>query len=144
MLLNGFAVFGSAITLIGDPTVMREFIVQVAHKIIAVGLGQDAGGSDGGINSITFYYAFVRQLFILSEAVPIDEQEFCLRFHFVKRQVHGLERSVQNIDTVNFFMINHGYAVAYCLFFDITAEYITVFFSNLLRIIQQGVMKAFG
>ena len=47
MGLNGFAVFRRAITLIGYPSVVRELIVQVAHKIIAVCLGQYAGGRNG-------------------------------------------------------------------------------------------------
>ena len=59
----------------------------------------------------------------------------------IQRKVHRLERSVENIDAVDFFMIYHGHAVADGIFFDKAAQNIAVLFRNLLGIIQQRVKK---
>lgn len=141
MALNGFAVFGSAVAFIGYPFVVREFMVQVAHKIVAVGLGQYAGCRNRSIYRIAFHYTFVAHFLVAGKTIAIDQQELRFLFHFVQRQVHRLERSIQNIDAIDLFMIDHGHTVANGIFFDKTAQGIPVFFRNLLGIIQQRVKK---
>lgn len=143
MFLNGSAVLGRTISLIGVPLVVRKFVVQVAHEIITVGLGENAGRSYRSINGIAFYHTLVLYLFIFGETVAIDQQELRFRFHFIQRQVHGLERSIQNIDAVDLFVIDARYAVADGIRFNIGAKRVTIFFVYLFGIVQQGMKEAF-
>lgn len=119
-------------------------MVQVAHKIVAVGLGQNAGGGNGSINGVALDDAFMPDPFVFIEAVAVDEQKLRFLFQFVQGQVHGFKRSVKNIDAVDLFMIHHGHAVADRVFFNECAQDVAVFFRYLFRIIEQGVKKAFG
>ena len=43
---DGFTMFFGGITLVAEPVVLGIFLCQAIHIIIAIGLGEDAGGSN--------------------------------------------------------------------------------------------------
>ena len=54
--LNRLIVGRSGITFVFCPVVLREFVVQAEHVIVAVGFGKDARGSDRQVFAIAFDY----------------------------------------------------------------------------------------
>lgn len=62
----------------------------------------------------------------------------------VNGKVHGFERSFQNIDLVDLFIINCGYSKSDGFFFNNRPQFIPLFFGKLFGIIQQRVKKSTG
>ena len=97
-----FPVFPGRISFVFLPVVYRIFLGDPHHVVVAVGFGQYRGRSDGRIRRVAFDDATVRNIQRCPEPVSVDQQQ--LRFH---RQSfdgagHRRERSVQDVDPVDF------------------------------------------
>ena len=69
VLLNGIAMFTGGISLVLLPVVHGELLMDLRHKVIAVGLGQDRGSGNVEIFTVPFDDAFVRDLAVIFKAV---------------------------------------------------------------------------
>ena len=78
MLLDGLVVCGSGVAFIGIPAVEGVFLVQLSHELVAVSLGEDAGGGDGHILCVAFDDACVGNIGFVIETVAVDKQVFGL------------------------------------------------------------------
>jgi len=129
------------IPFIGIPGIMRKEFVQTLHVFIAVRFRQYAGRCNGRIQAVALNNAFMGCPTIFFETIPIYEEKFWAFPEFVECKMHGLERSFQDINSVDFFMIHGCHRIAQRMMLDIFSQLITVLFSNLFRIIQQRVIK---
>ena len=62
--------------------------------------------------------ALMRNFFIGLKDMTINKQKLRFVFQLIERQVHGFKRSFQNIDPVNFFIVNHAHSIVDCFLFD--------------------------
>ena len=65
--------FFRGVPLVLRPVVLRKFIMKVFHIIIAVGLGQNAGGCNGSIDAVALYHAFMRDFSKRREPVSVNQ-----------------------------------------------------------------------
>lgn len=131
MLFNRLAMHFGAIALIGIPGIVRKQFMQPFHVFIPIRLSQDAGGGNRGIQPISLYDAFMWRSAVFHKTISIDQQQLRPLPKLIERQVHGFERSFQDIDPVDLVMIDGGNPIAERMVFDISPKLIPVFFSNL-------------
>ena len=72
-LLNCLAVFFSGVAFVGIPAVVRKFLVQLPHVIIAICLREYARGGNGRIFRVSFNDTLVTQLLVSIKPIAIYE-----------------------------------------------------------------------
>src|SRR5690606_16728298 len=99
------------------PAVVRKFLADLPHKGVTVSFGQYRGSSNRIKKPIATYNALVRHIPISIKTVAIDQQKLRPYCTIVQCSVHGQERSVQNIDLIDFLIahLRHSPANSFSL-----------------------------
>ena len=71
---NGFAMGFRGITFVHVPAVLRKFLVDAFHKLIAVGLCKNRRGGDAHHLAVAFHNALVADAVVGTETVAVDKQ----------------------------------------------------------------------
>ena len=144
MLSNCLAVLACGITFAFFPAIMGIFLGKVVHVVVAKGLCQDAGSSDGKIFAVTLHYGGVGQATVGFE--PVSVHYYGLRSHceLVKSTVHGKERSIQNVYAVDFLWRHHTHSPCHSIANHNFAQGIALLFGQFLRVIEQGILIVLG
>ncbi len=69
--------------------------------------------------------------------MSVNKQEIRPCLQLIYGQVHGPERGFKNVDPVNLRMVHHCHGPCNCLLLNYRAQFIAVFSSNLLAVVQQ-------
>src|SRR5450631_1283522 len=77
---NAPTVLSCTVSLIVKPVILRVFSMELLHEVVPVGFSHDAGCCNGCINPVSTDHALMRNLFILIEHMPVDQQKFRLDF----------------------------------------------------------------
>lgn len=130
------AVFHRRVALVHRPVEVRVLGVHGAHHFIAVGFGQNAGGSDAAEFPIALDDATVRDAEVGREAVAVDEQQFGSCAQRINGPVHGEEGCVQDVDAV--YLLHRGVrdAPSDGVLLDQRTELFALRFLKLLRVVQ--------
>lgn len=141
---NGCAVLPGGIAFVVVPVVVRKLFVQTVHVVVAVGLGQNRGRSDGEVLAVTLYHRGMRDVGIGFEAVAVDEQVLGTYLQLGDGTVHGQERGVEDVDFINLLRSDDTDGPGQSLAFDDLAQGITLAFGQLFGVVEQVVTEILG
>lgn len=141
---NSCAMLLGWITFVVVPVVVRELFVQVVHIVVAVGLGQNRGCSDGEELAIALYHHGMGDAGIGLEAVAVDEQVLGTYLQLGDGTVHGQERGVEDVDFINLLRGDDTHRPGQSLAFDDLAQGITLVFGQLLGVVEPLVAEVLG
>ena len=102
---NFIPVFPGWVTFVLFPVVNGKLAVEVFHVFVAVGLCQDGSCGDGHIFPVSFDDAGVGDVCIFLEAVAVDDDVLGADGQLVQCQMHGGNGCVQDVDFVDFVII---------------------------------------
>ena len=100
-LSNGGAVVGRGIALVLGPAILRELLIQLAHALVTVGLGENRCRCDAEHLAVALDDGGIGYRLIGGEAVAVDEDALGAHVELVQRAVHGQDARPQDIDAVN-------------------------------------------
>lgn len=128
--------FWGGVAFVVLPVVGGKFLRQVVHKGIAIGLGQNGGGSDGEICGITLYNAAVGNAPLVVETVAIHKYELGLYGESPDSQVHAVDGGAQNVHLVNVRFRHFRNGVCQSITFNDLPEHIPFLLCKLFGIID--------
>jgi hypothetical protein len=144
VFFDGVAMFPGAISFITIPAIVGEFGMKPAHVFIAPGLGKDACCGNRGENGISLHDTTMRGTPVADETITVDEQELRSEFELIEGEVHGFERSFQDIDAVDLGLVYEGHSPCEGVGFDVRSQQVAVLFSDLLGVIEEWMEKRRG
>ncbi len=100
------------VTFVLFPVVNGKPAVEVFHVFVAVGFCQDGCGGDGHVFAVSFDHTGVGDVCIFLEAVAVDDDVLGSEGQLVQCQVHGGNGSVEDVDFVDFVVVDGGYGRA--------------------------------
>ena len=133
---NGFTMFPSRISHVVLPVILRVLLSQLEHVLVTMGLGEDAGGSNVLVFSVTFHYASVRKRClglgdggwwkVRLESVAVNDYGFGAKSELVKCTMHGEERGSKDVDAINFFGCDDAYCPSKGIVLNLLAEFVAL------------------
>lgn len=144
VFLECLAVLEGAIALIAFPIIVWKFPMQATHIGVAPGLGQYAGRGDAGIDAVAFYYTFMSQGLIRTEAIAVDQQEGRFLPQLIDGHVHGLEGGLKNIDLVDLVVVYHGNGIGNGVRTDIDFQFLSFLRRQQFAVIELGMIEVAG
>lgn len=141
---NGITVGFGRVAFVDLPSIARTLVGQSAHCFVAVGLCKDRGGGNVGEPSVAFDKRGPRDLAVGGESVAVDYYGFRPQFESVERAMHGKNGCAQNIDPVNFFIIDNSDGPCESLVFNDGAKLVATFLADLFRIIEPRMAESSG
>ena len=140
ILSDGITMFFCGITFVTLPVVVGKLFCQAIHIIIAIGLGQNAGSSNGEIFAITFHDGGGRQRMIRRETISVDNNGFWAYLQLIQSTVHSQDRGTQNIDTIDFLRGDDTHRPGNGFALNHLTQCITSMFCKLFRVIKFGIL----
>ena len=140
---NSRAVLFSRVAFIVIPIIIRELLMKTIHIIISIGFSQYGSGSYRKILPVSFDYCRMGDIGIFIETVAVNEQMLRPDRELANSPMHGQKRGTENIYLINLLGRHHSYRPCYRLFLYHFPECIALLFCQLLRVIQQLILKIF-
>lgn len=141
---NSGTVLLGRIAFVVVPVVVRKLFVQTVHVVVAVGLGQNRGRSDGEVLAVTLYHRGMRDVGIGFKAVAVDEQVLGTYLQLGDGTVHSQERGVEDVDFINLLRSDDTDGPGQSLAFNDLAQGITLAFGQLFGVVEQVVTEILG
>ena len=132
-------VFLGWITFVLLPIVYGKLNMKFFHIVVPVGFGQDRRSGDRHIFTVSLYNAKVGNIFVFFKAIAVDDDVLRAQGELVQSPMHGQNRSIEDIDPVD-FMINHKiHSPGQPFFIDEEKEFLPVLLCQLFGIVEQFV-----
>ena len=155
VLLYGVEVLRCGVAFVAVPAVGGVFVVEAQHELVAVCLGEDAGGGDGHVGGVAFDKGLVRDVGLVVEAVAVDEQELgvygaegCaaaddIGGHVAEEclggEAHGVGGGMQYVEAVDVGGVDGGHSPCEGVGFYVGAQDVALPFGQLLGVVEDGV-----
>ena len=139
--LNRFPVKSSTVAFIVGPVISWISLMQVPHMGIPVGLSQDTGRSNIGVEAISFNDTDMFYGRVGCKPVSINSQKTRLLLQGPDSQVHGLYGSLKYIYGIDLFNINAGNRITDGFPLNHCPQKLPVFFLHLLAVVQLLMVK---
>ena len=155
--IETFAVVGSdaeafdgGIMLLGGiahvvvPAILRIFLGNAAHILIAVRFRQNRRGSNAHHLSVALHDGLIGRVAIGLKLVAIDQNKLRAHLELVERTVHRQNRGVENVDAVDFFWPHMRHSPRQRLLLNHGAQQIALPLGELLAVVDNVVVKIGG
>lgn len=140
---DGFSVFGSRIPLVLLPVKMRVVPVESAHPFVAVSFCQNRSSCYVKVFSIALNHTLMRNFLKTLKPVSIHGDEFGFHGKTGNSAVHGQDRSIQNIEGIDFLFGDMDNVITDSFFFYEEPELHPLFFRKLFAVLEQVMFKIF-
>ena len=140
MLADGLAVLSRGVAHVVLPVVVGILLRQADHLVVAVGLGQDGGGSDGEVLAVALDDGGMGQVAVGLEAVAIDDDGLGPHLELVEGTVHGQDGGVEDIDLVDLLRRDDAHGPCHRVALDILAQGIALAGGELLGVVEPFVV----
>ena len=142
VLADGFAVGGGGVALVVVPGVAGVLVVQAQHVVVAVGLGQYAGGGYVHVLGIALHHRLPRCGAVGLEAVAIHADALGPHLQAVQGAVHGQYAGVEDVHLVNLLSGDDAHGPCHGLLLDDGAQFVALALGELLAVVQPFVAEA--
>lgn len=137
-------VCSSAVAFVLFKIILWIFLCRLLHEAVTGDLGDDAGGCNRKTDRVALHDGYMGNRKIRNRP-PVDQNNVGLRIQRERGPSHGCVSGLQDVHRINLRHIRHHYApdqiVAGCQFLVYS---ITLFFGELLRVVQASVFKSIG
>ena len=133
---DGGAMVGSRVAFVLGPVVHGVLLVEAAHELIAVGLGEDRGSGDVAEAAVALDIGGEGNVAPGGEFVAVHDYRLRDDRERVEGPVHGENGGAEDVYLVDFLIIDHGDGPSHRLALDKGPESLSAGLRELLAIIE--------
>ena len=136
VLTDGGSVSRGRVAHVVIPFVHGVFVMQPHHAVVAVGLGEDGGGGDSEIFSVTFDDTGMWQVVVFVEAIAVDDEFLRPYAELVDGSVHGGDAGTENVHLVNLLVRDNAHSPSHSIALNLGTQLVALLCRQLLRVVE--------